>query len=89
MSRSSDNEPQFIVTAEKQFSMPRIEDALKESEYFSDVDIGELSSAVVIGIHSDHGHENHGASPEYADRNKFLTKALQLSKEKISASLAR
>lgn len=87
VSRSIDNEPKFIVTAEKQFSMPGIEDALKDSEYFSDVDMGELSGGVVIGIHSDHGHENHGASPEYADRNRFIAKALQLAKEKISASL--
>jgi len=86
VSRASDNEPQFLVTAEKQFSIPGIEDLLKDSEFFSDVDMGELSRGVVLGVHSSQGHDNYGASPDYADRDKFVAKALQLAKERIEAS---
>lgn len=84
--RDSDNKTEFIVTAEKQFSIPGIEGLLKESEFFSDVDLGDVSGGVVLGVLSDHGHENYGASPEYSDREKFVEKALQLAKQRLGIS---
>ena len=84
--RDSDNETEFIVTAEKQFSIPGIEGLLKESEFFSDVDLGDVSGGVVLGVLSNHGHENYGASPEYSDREKFVEKGLQLAKQRLGIS---
>lgn len=88
VNRTSDEEPQFIVTAEKQFSMPGIEHVVKDSDRFSEVDIGDVTDRVVIGIQSEQGHENYAASPEYADREKFVAKALLLARERLGVATA-
>ena len=86
--RDRDSKTMFTVTAEKSFSPPGVEELLKDSEFFKDIDLPSAhgKGSVVLGILSDQGHENYGTSPDWANREKFAERALQLTKKKLGVN---